>query len=139
MQFRTLFSVFPKMVKSVLQSLVVCVHVYDARTFRKAQSQIKLGNNRYQSPPTHFLSLSLSPTFSIRVFVCPPSMAFRVPRRRSDCHQLRPLIAQYSRSLSPSLLITFMFPIQLWVDGLRKITHNVKANNVCPMTCLKKQ
>ncbi|KAI5730984.1 hypothetical protein M8J77_002968 [Diaphorina citri] len=25
-----------------------------------------------------------------------------------------------------------------WLDGLRKITHNVKANNVCPMTCLKK-
>ncbi|KAG7302356.1 hypothetical protein JYU34_013858, partial [Plutella xylostella] len=27
---------------------------------------------------------------------------------------------------------------KIWVDGLRKITHNVKANNVCPMTCLKK-
>ncbi|XP_050297708.1 1-phosphatidylinositol 4,5-bisphosphate phosphodiesterase isoform X1 [Anthonomus grandis grandis] len=25
-----------------------------------------------------------------------------------------------------------------WLDGLRKITHNVKANNICPMTCLKK-
>lgn len=25
-----------------------------------------------------------------------------------------------------------------WLEGLRKITHNVKANNVCPMTCLKK-
>ncbi|CAH1173795.1 unnamed protein product [Phaedon cochleariae] len=25
-----------------------------------------------------------------------------------------------------------------WLDGLRKITHNVKANNFCPMTCLKK-
>ncbi|XP_046981593.1 1-phosphatidylinositol 4,5-bisphosphate phosphodiesterase isoform X2 [Schistocerca americana] len=25
-----------------------------------------------------------------------------------------------------------------WLDGIRKITHNVKANNVCPMTCLKK-
>uniref|UniRef100_A0A8D8X883 1-phosphatidylinositol 4,5-bisphosphate phosphodiesterase n=1 Tax=Cacopsylla melanoneura TaxID=428564 RepID=A0A8D8X883_9HEMI len=25
-----------------------------------------------------------------------------------------------------------------WLDGLRKITHNVKANNVCPMTCLIK-
>lgn len=25
-----------------------------------------------------------------------------------------------------------------WIQGLRKITHNLKANNVCPMTCLKK-
>jgi phosphatidylinositol phospholipase C beta len=25
-----------------------------------------------------------------------------------------------------------------WIHGLRKITHNFKANNVCPMTCLKK-
>ncbi|XP_021925998.1 1-phosphatidylinositol 4,5-bisphosphate phosphodiesterase isoform X2 [Zootermopsis nevadensis] len=25
-----------------------------------------------------------------------------------------------------------------WLQGIRKITHNVKANNVCPMTCLKK-
>uniref|UniRef100_A0A1Y1KQJ5 PLC-beta PH domain-containing protein n=1 Tax=Photinus pyralis TaxID=7054 RepID=A0A1Y1KQJ5_PHOPY len=28
---------------------------------------------------------------------------------------------------------------KVWLDGLRKITHNVKANNFCPMTCLKKQ
>ncbi|GLV35232.1 no receptor potential A [Carabus blaptoides fortunei] len=27
---------------------------------------------------------------------------------------------------------------KIWLDGLRKITHNVKANNFCPMTCLKK-
>ncbi|CAH4031648.1 unnamed protein product [Pieris brassicae] len=27
---------------------------------------------------------------------------------------------------------------KVWLEGLRKITHNVKANNVCPMTCLKK-
>ncbi|XP_048457048.1 1-phosphatidylinositol 4,5-bisphosphate phosphodiesterase beta-4-like isoform X1 [Rhincodon typus] len=27
---------------------------------------------------------------------------------------------------------------KLWVEGLRAIIHNVKANNVCPMTCLKK-
>ncbi|XP_063703568.1 1-phosphatidylinositol 4,5-bisphosphate phosphodiesterase isoform X2 [Culicoides brevitarsis] len=27
---------------------------------------------------------------------------------------------------------------KIWVDGLRKITHNVKANQLCPMTCLKK-
>uniref|UniRef100_A0A6M2DTI9 1-phosphatidylinositol 4,5-bisphosphate phosphodiesterase n=1 Tax=Xenopsylla cheopis TaxID=163159 RepID=A0A6M2DTI9_XENCH len=27
---------------------------------------------------------------------------------------------------------------KIWLDGLRKITHNVKANNCCPMTCLKK-
>ncbi|XP_043287607.1 1-phosphatidylinositol 4,5-bisphosphate phosphodiesterase-like isoform X2 [Venturia canescens] len=25
-----------------------------------------------------------------------------------------------------------------WLAGIRKITHNVKANNVCPLTCLKK-
>lgn len=25
-----------------------------------------------------------------------------------------------------------------WIHSLRKITHNFKANNVCPMTCLKK-
>ncbi|KAH1019172.1 hypothetical protein HUJ04_009028 [Dendroctonus ponderosae] len=25
-----------------------------------------------------------------------------------------------------------------WLNGLRKITHNVKAYNFCPMTCLKK-
>lgn len=29
--------------------------------------------------------------------------------------------------------------LKVWLDGLRKITHNVKANNFCPMTCLKKQ
>ncbi|CAG4961381.1 unnamed protein product [Colias eurytheme] len=28
---------------------------------------------------------------------------------------------------------------KVWLEGLRRITHNVKANNVCPMTCLKKQ
>lgn len=28
---------------------------------------------------------------------------------------------------------------QIWLEGLRKITHNGKANNFCPMTCLKKQ
>ncbi|XP_073945903.1 1-phosphatidylinositol 4,5-bisphosphate phosphodiesterase-like isoform X1 [Choristoneura fumiferana] len=27
---------------------------------------------------------------------------------------------------------------KVWLEGLRRITHNVKANNVCPMTCLKK-
>ena len=27
---------------------------------------------------------------------------------------------------------------QVWQKGLRKITNNNKANNVCPMTCLKK-
>ncbi|XP_055309028.1 1-phosphatidylinositol 4,5-bisphosphate phosphodiesterase isoform X3 [Sitodiplosis mosellana] len=27
---------------------------------------------------------------------------------------------------------------KIWVDGLRKITHNVKANNICPMTCIFK-
>ncbi|KAG7460715.1 hypothetical protein MATL_G00201710 [Megalops atlanticus] len=25
-----------------------------------------------------------------------------------------------------------------WVEGLRSVIHNFKANNVCPMTCLKK-
>ncbi|ESO08873.1 hypothetical protein HELRODRAFT_109918 [Helobdella robusta] len=25
-----------------------------------------------------------------------------------------------------------------WIEGLKKVTHNLKANNVCPMTCLKK-
>ncbi|KAK2157223.1 hypothetical protein LSH36_195g03078 [Paralvinella palmiformis] len=25
-----------------------------------------------------------------------------------------------------------------WIQGLRKVTHNFKASNVCPMTCLKK-
>ncbi|GFT90568.1 1-phosphatidylinositol 4,5-bisphosphate phosphodiesterase [Trichonephila clavipes] len=28
---------------------------------------------------------------------------------------------------------------QLWQSGLRQITNNIKANNVCPSTCLKKQ
>ncbi|XP_076659589.1 1-phosphatidylinositol 4,5-bisphosphate phosphodiesterase isoform X3 [Halictus rubicundus] len=27
---------------------------------------------------------------------------------------------------------------KIWLDGTRSITHNVKANNVCPLTCLKK-
>ncbi|XP_066584547.1 1-phosphatidylinositol 4,5-bisphosphate phosphodiesterase-like isoform X2 [Prorops nasuta] len=27
---------------------------------------------------------------------------------------------------------------KVWLDGIRSITHNVKANNVCPLTCLKK-
>lgn len=28
---------------------------------------------------------------------------------------------------------------QQWLEGLRSVIHNFKANNVCPMTCLKKQ
>ncbi|XP_057329699.1 1-phosphatidylinositol 4,5-bisphosphate phosphodiesterase-like isoform X1 [Microplitis mediator] len=27
---------------------------------------------------------------------------------------------------------------KIWLAGIRRITHNVKANNVCPLTCLKK-
>ncbi|KRG07134.1 1-phosphatidylinositol 4,5-bisphosphate phosphodiesterase isoform X2 [Drosophila mojavensis] len=27
---------------------------------------------------------------------------------------------------------------KIWLDGIRKITHNVKANNICPMMCLRK-
>ncbi|XP_011301110.1 1-phosphatidylinositol 4,5-bisphosphate phosphodiesterase isoform X1 [Fopius arisanus] len=27
---------------------------------------------------------------------------------------------------------------KIWLTGIRRITHNVKANNVCPLTCLKK-
>ncbi|KAM7349193.1 no receptor potential A isoform 1-T7 [Cochliomyia hominivorax] len=27
---------------------------------------------------------------------------------------------------------------KIWLNGIRKITHNVKANNICPMMCLKK-
>ena len=33
----------------------------------------------------------------------------------------------------------FLFPFQQWVEGLRSIIHNFRANNVSPMTCLKKQ
>lgn len=33
----------------------------------------------------------------------------------------------------------FFFLFQQWVDGLRSIIHNFRANNVSPMTCLKKQ
>lgn len=29
--------------------------------------------------------------------------------------------------------------LQKWIEGLRSVIHNFKANNVCPMTCLKKQ
>lgn len=32
-----------------------------------------------------------------------------------------------------------LFLFQQWVDGLRSIIHNFRANNVSPMTCLKKQ
>uniref|UniRef100_A0A3Q4N5F5 Phosphoinositide phospholipase C n=1 Tax=Neolamprologus brichardi TaxID=32507 RepID=A0A3Q4N5F5_NEOBR len=39
--------------------------------------------------------------------------------------------------------LNFMFmvaenPETKWIEGLRSVIHNVKANNVCPMTCLKK-
>uniref|UniRef100_A0A3P8ULM9 1-phosphatidylinositol 4,5-bisphosphate phosphodiesterase n=1 Tax=Cynoglossus semilaevis TaxID=244447 RepID=A0A3P8ULM9_CYNSE len=39
--------------------------------------------------------------------------------------------------------LNFMFmvaenPDTKWTEGLRSVIHNVKANNVCPMTCLKK-
>uniref|UniRef100_A0A674N353 1-phosphatidylinositol 4,5-bisphosphate phosphodiesterase n=1 Tax=Takifugu rubripes TaxID=31033 RepID=A0A674N353_TAKRU len=39
--------------------------------------------------------------------------------------------------------INFMFmvaenPETKWIEGLRSVIHNFKANNVCPMTCLKK-
>lgn len=27
---------------------------------------------------------------------------------------------------------------EAWIQGLRNITHNFKANNICPMTCLRK-
>lgn len=33
----------------------------------------------------------------------------------------------------------FFFYFQQWVEGLRSIIHNFRANNVSPMTCLKKQ
>lgn len=33
----------------------------------------------------------------------------------------------------------FLFLFQQWVEGLRSIIHNFRANNVSPMTCLKKQ
>uniref|UniRef100_A0A452S913 Phosphoinositide phospholipase C n=1 Tax=Ursus americanus TaxID=9643 RepID=A0A452S913_URSAM len=32
----------------------------------------------------------------------------------------------------------FFFLFQQWVEGLRSIIHNFRANNVSPMTCLKK-
>uniref|UniRef100_A0A3Q2ZCQ2 1-phosphatidylinositol 4,5-bisphosphate phosphodiesterase n=1 Tax=Kryptolebias marmoratus TaxID=37003 RepID=A0A3Q2ZCQ2_KRYMA len=39
--------------------------------------------------------------------------------------------------------LSFMFmvaenPDVKWIEGLRSVIHNFKANNVCPMTCLKK-
>uniref|UniRef100_A0A3P9PPP9 1-phosphatidylinositol 4,5-bisphosphate phosphodiesterase n=1 Tax=Poecilia reticulata TaxID=8081 RepID=A0A3P9PPP9_POERE len=39
--------------------------------------------------------------------------------------------------------LSFMFmvaesPDTKWIEGLRSVIHNFKANNVCPMTCLKK-
>ncbi|XP_008311463.1 1-phosphatidylinositol 4,5-bisphosphate phosphodiesterase beta-4 isoform X2 [Cynoglossus semilaevis] len=41
--------------------------------------------------------------------------------------------------------LNFMFMVaenpdtaRKWTEGLRSVIHNVKANNVCPMTCLKK-
>ncbi|KAM9355314.1 1-phosphatidylinositol 4,5-bisphosphate phosphodiesterase beta-4 isoform 1-T1 [Pholidichthys leucotaenia] len=41
--------------------------------------------------------------------------------------------------------LNFMFMVaenpdtaRKWIEGLRSIIHNFKANNVCPMTCLKK-
>ena len=33
----------------------------------------------------------------------------------------------------------FFFFLQEWFEGLRKLTPNTKANNICPMTSLKKQ
>ena len=42
----------------------------------------------------------------------------------------------FSLSLINCLSLTIL---QDWIQGLRSITHNFKANNVCPMTCLKKQ
>lgn len=41
--------------------------------------------------------------------------------------------------------LNFMFMVaespdtaRRWIEGLRSVIHNFKANNVCPMTCLKK-
>uniref|UniRef100_UPI0037E900AF 1-phosphatidylinositol 4,5-bisphosphate phosphodiesterase beta-4-like isoform X2 n=1 Tax=Semicossyphus pulcher TaxID=241346 RepID=UPI0037E900AF len=41
--------------------------------------------------------------------------------------------------------LSFMFIVaenpdtaRKWIEGLRSVIHNFKANNVCPMTCLKK-
>ncbi|KAM8831979.1 1-phosphatidylinositol 4,5-bisphosphate phosphodiesterase beta-4 isoform 1-T1 [Spinachia spinachia] len=41
--------------------------------------------------------------------------------------------------------LNFMFMVaespdtaRKWIEGLRSVIHNFKANNVCPMTCLKK-
>ncbi|XP_041831608.1 1-phosphatidylinositol 4,5-bisphosphate phosphodiesterase beta-4-like isoform X2 [Melanotaenia boesemani] len=41
--------------------------------------------------------------------------------------------------------LSFMFMVaespetaRKWIEGLRSVIHNFKANNVCPMTCLKK-
>jgi len=35
--------------------------------------------------------------------------------------------------------IIFTSTYQEWMESLRRITHHYKANNICPMTCLKKQ
>uniref|UniRef100_A0A8C8M357 1-phosphatidylinositol 4,5-bisphosphate phosphodiesterase n=1 Tax=Oncorhynchus tshawytscha TaxID=74940 RepID=A0A8C8M357_ONCTS len=40
--------------------------------------------------------------------------------------------------------LSFMYmvadsPDTKWTEGLRSVIHNFRANNVCPMTCLKKQ
>lgn len=43
---------------------------------------------------------------------------------------------------SDSMLNVPLFPRfhqQAWLENLRKIFHNVRANNICPMMCLKKQ
>ena len=37
------------------------------------------------------------------------------------------------------VLSTCVCRLQKWIEGLRSVIHNFKANNVCPMTCLKKQ
>lgn len=36
-------------------------------------------------------------------------------------------------------LVCFCLHVKIWKEGLRKITHNNKMNNVCPRTNLMKQ
>lgn len=39
----------------------------------------------------------------------------------------------------PNLVFLCFHVFQQWVEGLGSIIHNFRANNVSPMTCLKKQ
>ncbi|XP_023593333.1 1-phosphatidylinositol 4,5-bisphosphate phosphodiesterase beta-4 [Trichechus manatus latirostris] len=59
---------------------------------------------------------------------------FLLPKMDKDCLIKATVFDSYTFAYQEY----FSFLFQQWIEGLRSIIHNFRANNVSPMTCLKK-